>query len=338
MSGWVAGAAALGTLASGALTLNGQQQQQGNAAQAMQMAQQNYLLQKRIADQQYELSTAGRQDARGNYTHYVPGRGWVTDVTPTTQGLISASDASQRSNLVTDATRGAMERQQNFRRRQDEGGVANSMLDALKYRYGAPTMGGVSGAAKIAGVTGANEAADTAKSAIASAALRSGSGIMPTAVNFANVDRGAVTGTRSALAKADQEAPAMYEAQLGNWTKNRADPYNMLATRASNSTDMPFAPENVSTGIDNASQNAANAAAATASRGQGGPAMATNSILAANLQQRAAQPNYGAFAGGINDLLSAVLKRNQGSGSSTAMNNYLTNTGRDPSYNGGGIF
>lgn len=304
-----------GSLVSGGLGLMGQQNQQQNSAAAMQMAQQNYLLQKRIADQQYELSTAGRKDARGNYTHYVPGQGWVTDVTPTTQGLIGASDAGQRQNLVTDLTRGQMERGQNFQRRQQEGGVANSMLSALENRYGAPTREGVTGALKVANYTGANEGADNAKSAIGSAALRTGGASLPTATNFSNVDRGAVTGGRTALARADVDAPAMYEAQLGNWTKNRADPYNMLATRASNTQDVPFAPENISTGVDTASMNAANTGAATVARGQGGPAMGMNSILAATTMQNLNRPNYGMFAGGITDALTDMFKKRKSSNS-----------------------
>lgn len=331
MSGWVAAASAGGALLGGALTLNGQQQQAGNSASAMAQAQQNYLLQKRIADQQYELSTAGRRDARGNYTHYIPGRGWVTDLTPGTEGLIKASDAGQRNNLVTDLTRGATERTQNFQRRQEEGGIANSMMDALKYRYGAPSREGVSGAMKIAGVTGANEGADNAKSAIASAAMRTGTGTMPTAVNFANVDRGAVTGTRSALAKADMDAPNMYEAQLGNWTKNRSDPYNMMATRASNTDGVPFAPENVSTGVDAASMNAANTGASTVARGQGGPASAMNSILAANLQQKV--PNYGATIGAGMDTILDFLKKRKNDGIKNANEPYYGET-KDGSYGG----
>lgn len=301
-----------GSLLSGGLGLMGQQNQQANSAAAMQMAQQNYLLQKRIADQQYELSTAGRTDARGNKTTYVPGRGWVTDVTPTTKGLITASDQAQRQNLVTDVTRGDDERRQNFQRRQREGGVANSMLDALEYRYGAPSREGVTGAAKIAAVTGANEGADNAKSAIASAALRTGGASMPTAVNFSNVDRGAVTGGRTALARADVEAPNMYEAQLGNWTKNRADPYNMFATRASNSTDVPFAPENVSTGVDAVGANAGAVGASTIGRAAAGPAAAMNSILGATVLQNQNRPNYGYAVGGITDALTQLIRRNRG--------------------------
>ena len=298
-----------GTALSGLLGLSGQQQQQANSAAAMQMAMQNYLLQKRIADQQYELSTAGRQDARGNYTHYVPGRGWVTDVTPTTQGLIAASDAGQRSNLVTDATRGSAERSQNFRRRQEEGGIANTMLDALKYRYGAPTQEGVRGALRIANYTGANEGADNAKSAIASAALRTGGASLPTAINFSNVDRGAVTGGRTALARADVDAPSMYEAQLGKWTENRVNPYNTMATRATNSDGVPFAPENISTGLDAVGANAAGVGASTVGRAVAGPATAMNSILAATALQNQSRPNYGMFAGGITDALTNFFKK-----------------------------
>lgn len=295
-----------GSAISGGLGLMGQSAQSQQAANAMTMAQQNFLLQRKAQQDQYELSTAGQTDARGNYTHYVPGRGWVTDVTPETKGLITSSDANQRNNAVTALTRGRMEQGQNFQRRQQEGGIAQSLLDQYKAGYGAPTREGVQGQQRLAGVTGANETADNMKSGIAAAALRSGGSLLPVANNFANINRGAVVGTRSAIANADAASPGIYEAQKQNYTKSMTEPYNLMATRASNITDTPFTPENVSAGVDSTRQAADAYGQNSMSKAIGGPAAGINSILAASMQQKV--PNYDLFAGGMTENIKNILK------------------------------
>ena len=87
-----------GSVASGIMALLNQGQSNTNQANQLQLALANYNLQKQQGERQYELATAGRQDARGNKTKYVPGVGWVEDVTPETRDIVKGSDAVQRQS------------------------------------------------------------------------------------------------------------------------------------------------------------------------------------------------------------------------------------------------
>lgn len=85
-----------GTIAGGLFNMFGQQQQQ-------KLSLQQLLEQRRIAQQQYELQTAGQTDARGNRVYYVPGVGWQTEATPTTRALLGAEDTEKLQQLRQDA-------------------------------------------------------------------------------------------------------------------------------------------------------------------------------------------------------------------------------------------
>lgn len=240
-------------------------QQQGNQQAQLQLAIQNYMLQKRQADRQYELATASRQDARGNKTRYVPGVGWVQDVTSGTRDLIQGSDAVQRQNIIDMLTRGRGERDLALNRRLDEGSVSNTLLNEMKGRYGAPTKESVVGSRKIADVTGVSENADNAKSAYGTAALRSGTTTNPN--NFSNIDKGATTGIRKALAEVDAGSDPLFQQHMSSYVTGKMQPYNTMATRASNIENIPFSPE---TGSANMDASMANAAAVGATRGTAG--------------------------------------------------------------------
>lgn len=336
MTGWIAGVGAAGTAIGGGLTLLGQGQQASQQAQAMQVAQQNYLLQQKMAQQQYELSTASRRDARGDVTSYVPGQGWTTTVTPTVKGIINSSDAITQDNLAKDITQGRPQRDQAFKRGQNEGETANAMLAAIQNGYGKPHAQGVAGANTIAGVTGANEIADNMKSGMAAAALRSGGSTVPLASNFSALDRNATNGTRSAIAQSKLTSPGMYNAQLEQYNANTINPYNTMATRADNPSGVPFQPENLSAGIDNQENQAAGLGQQTLSRGSPGAQTGANSMIAALLAQK--QPDYGTFAGGLTANLKNLIPMLNGTpGSGGAWNVNQPAATSDPSTWTGGF-
>jgi len=331
---WAAAIGAAGSLGAGALNLFGQRGQQEQQQNALQIAMQDYQLRKRIADQQYELATAGTTDARGNATRYVPGRGWVTDLTPESKSTLARSDAVQNQGYTESLGRGADERRGAFNRRLTEGSAANPLLDAMRYGYGAPTREGVGGANKIAGVTGASEGADQARSGFNAAALRTGSGGVPLQNTIAGIDRGATTGIRSALARGDAEEGPLFQQMLSQFNESKLNPYNMLASRASNVENMPFNPESISTGTDAATMMRARSGGAYT--GGAGMAGAVNPLLATMLAQRG--PNYDTFIGGLTENLKNFFPSGGSTPSNDVIMNYATRRNRDPSYNGGGGF
>lgn len=283
-------------------------QQQANQERQLQLAIQNYMLQKKQVDQQYELSTAGRQDARGNRTKYVPGYGWVQDVTSGTRDLIQGSDAVQRQNIIDMLTRGRGERNLALDRRLDEGNVSNTLLNEMKGRYGAPTKEGVVGANKIAAVTGVNENADNAKSAYGTAALRSGTTTNPN--NFSNIDSGAATGVRKALAQVDANSDPLFQQHMSSYMTGKMQPYNTMATRASNIENIPFAPETASSNMD---ASMANAAAVGATRGTAGASEALHRGAAGLSNAIGGQTPlpWGTFATGVGDVITDYLRGNK---------------------------
>lgn len=295
---------AAGSVGSGIMNLFNQGQQNRNQEAQLQLAIQNYNLNKQIADRQYELSTAGRQDVRGNRTKYVPGFGWTTDVTPGTRDLVSGSDAVQRQNIIDMLTRGRGERNLALDRRLTEGSAASPLLDAIRFGYGAPTKEGVVGAGKIAGVTGISENADNAKSGYGTSALRTGITTNPS--NFSNIDRGATTGIRKSLADADAGADPLYQAHLSSFTSGKMSPYNTLATRASNIENIPFTPETQSGNIDASLANAQAVGATTGTRGASEGLYRSMVPVLGAMNQRPV--NYDTFIGGVTENLKGLLR------------------------------
>lgn len=296
----------IGTGVAGGLNLMGQSNQQGYNAQSLQLAMQNYLLQKQQADRQYQLATASRTDARGNKTFYVPGVGWQTQLTPTTQSIINESDAITQANNRGQIVRGESDRSRNFQRRLTEGSAADPLLQAVINNYGGPTREGVTGKNTIANVTGAAENADAIRNGYTSAALRTGGSTVPLAANMNQLDRGGTAGIRSALAKSDAEGDPLFQAQLRNFQGNKLDPYNMLATRAGNSSDVPFQPENISSGIDSSLNSSASMGAYKGGAGSEALYRGLAPVLGAYGQQTT--PNYDLFAAGVTANLKNLLK------------------------------
>lgn len=290
---WAAAIGLGGSLISGGLGLMGQSQQSANQAEALRLAMMNYQLQQRQMDRQWELATAGQTDARGNRLIYTPDRGWVTYTSPQTQSLINQSDAVQRMNMAEAMGRGRLERGQAFDRRQQEGVAASPLLQQFMQQYGAPTRESVAGANTIANVTGANENADAIRSGYTSAALRTGGSISPLQQSLSSLDRGATAGVRSALARGAAEGGPLFQQMMDQYTGGKLNPYNTLATRASNVENMPFQPEQLTGNLDAAALNRA----AMGTRYGVGQAPGSNALLAAMASQR--QPNYDTFAAGV---------------------------------------
>lgn len=303
--------------------------QQGAQKDAMQLQMENLAFQREQARRQYELATAGRTNARGDQTRYIPDQGWVVLNSPDTASRITNDNRLNTLETERQLSVNEPERNRASTRRVHESSAAEPLLSDFAQGYGMPTRGGVKGKNAIAAATAATEASDLNQNAAMGAALRTGSR-MPVSGSA----KGA-TGLRTALAGADASGDQMYESMLKAAQGNKLDPYNMLATRASGET--PRLPESLSGDLNS---GLANAAAVGAMRGVGtgaGVGDATKGLAAQLMIGGQQQPSYDAFAG----VLAKVLKGKFGfdnGGSSDPMNDYLTNKNRDASYHGGGGF
>lgn len=301
----------IGSGVSGGLNLLGQSQQQKYQQDQLQLAIQNYMLQKQQADRQYELSTAGQTDARGNQLQYIPGRGWVTTLTPQSQSIVSASDALQQAGQRRALTTGQEDVSRNFKRRLMEGDAADPLLRQLMSGYGAPTREGVGGRNLVSNVTKTSENADALRNAYSSAALRTGQGSVPLALNMQQLDKGGTAGIRSAIAESGAQTDPLFQAQMQQYQQGKLNPYNMLASRASNSSDVATQPENITGGLDTRSMYA-NAGSARGNA-PGSEALYRGVMPALNAYGAQTTPNYDLFAAGVTANLKQLL-RGSGSG------------------------
>lgn len=287
-------------LASAGLTLFGQMQQQKQAAVQAALMQRQLNQQQRIADQQMELQTAGTRTARGDTTRYVPGVGWIEELSPGSRLLQGASDKEQLLRNTEDANRSREGRRQNFARRQEESSAADTLLREYRGVQGR-SRAGVEGALAERNLAAVQDPLDSTRQAVQMQALRSGSG----AANVLDAlsQRGRL-GTRSALAEARVQAPQVYEDEQSSRKSNTLNQYNTLATRASNTDDVPFEASNIADNLDLGA--ARSRALAPQFGGVASAALARGGAGVLDALQRQTQPNYGAAAFGVGSSLSGL--------------------------------
>jgi hypothetical protein len=276
-------------------------------------------LQRAMADRQYTLSTSGQTDERGNQLIYDPtSNTWKTLLSPEGKALLARSDAINRMHDVDTLGRGASERSANYQRRLAEGSTAAPLLDAIRYGYGAPTKEGVVGANKVAAATNASEGADLARTGYTGAALRTGFGYTPLQQTLASVDRSAVSGQRGALASAEASGGDDYNTKLANFIGSKLSPYNTLATRASNTENVPFAPYD--SGMASASLNRAiRAPTGTYNPNAGAVGTAANKNLIDAIGKMPGDET-GRAVGTVANSLLEYFKKQQGGGSGFTTN------------------
>lgn len=329
-----------GTALSTGSTLLGQGQQAALGREQLGLSRDVQGQQALLAQLQTQMAMAPRRDARGNTSFYQPGVGWDTNLSPTTRSIIGSSDEMTRRGLINQLIRGEGERKSSFDRRLTEGQAADPLLRAVMYGYGAPTKEGVAGSNAVANATAATEQGDNIRRGFSSAALRTGEGTVPLASNMSQIDKGATAGLRTALARSDAEADPLFQAQLKQFQEGKLNPYGMLRASSSNSNDLPFQPENLSSGVDAGLLSGA----IYGPRSVGGGSEALYRGLVPTMSAYGAQtrPNYGLAAAGMTDMIVELLKQSRGNGiyqvGSKPFDDFLNNTNRDPMYKGGGGF
>lgn len=278
----------------------------------LQAAMMQYKIQKQIADQQYELSTAGQQDARGNITEYIPGRGFVTMPSDATRGLIGASDREERLRLTEDQTRGRYGRERNFARRTGEDALAQTLLRAMQSHSGVVDPDTVTGGLAESGAANINDKANFAKNAIGMQAIRSG---MSSGDVTTQIDDKSRNGLRSVLMDARLQGRPEATKQNATTTQTQLGLYNPLASRAANIDDVPFSPNTQNDVLASVLNNQRQTG--VAGLGQASAAMARGFDPLSTALGRAKQPNFGAAAGAFGSIIQDLLRDKSGTNSNT---------------------
>jgi len=227
-----------------------------NAAN-LQRQDQSAFMQQLLAREYQQMAQAGTTNARGDRTEYIPGVGWVTNPSDATKGLISATDAEQRARLTSDAVIRRRGLQENESRRLNEGAAADSFMQQLlqEPNYSVQSL---RDELLNRATTDTNKAFDRTSDRLGTQALRSGSSNAGEIMRSLNDQRGEAV--RSAGANASNDARQMFEQLETARTGRAGNLYNLLATRASNFEDTPFAPSNVNNELSAASSGGRSAA------------------------------------------------------------------------------
>lgn len=300
MSGWVAGATALGALVSGGIGLMGQQQQAGYQGSQLAQAQANYQLQKQAQEFQQRLATGSRTDSLGNKVYW-DGTGWKTETTPGTLGVLLASQANERMHQTAGGIRSELGQENNFARRGDAGVAADSALRNYANNAGRPTLEGVQSRDTIARATQAGGSRSALTDAVARNVLRSGGNPVTGARSLDAVNAEGRNNLTGAIAGAQKDSPGEFLNQDQAWGASNMNKIAPLSSIAGNVSDTAVAPSNAGAPVDAMLGQAATYGAATAGRGSA----ATNAANAGILDVKGYQPNYGGTA---SSMMNAVLQ------------------------------
>ena len=186
----------------------------------------------------------GSTDIRGVRTHFVPGKGWVVEGTPTVNALVKAQDAEQMLKLTHDLPQRRKIMDRNYARSFGEEALADTYMRKLNNRYVLPDDA---------------YAADLLEAQTAE--LRRGSADAARRL-FTNVSRTggnirAYQETADALSRSNNRAYAdaglkakllsrnvgLREAEARD--NSLSNLYNLFATRASQMPDVGYRPENI---------------------------------------------------------------------------------------------
>lgn len=170
-----------------------------------QQARQDAINESRKQQQEAKLGTT---DAAGNRTYFVPGQGWVTELTDDQRALLEGTEAEQLRQLTQGGARAErMDARANVMR-NDQGVMADAYMDELR---GArrPDQEALRQLLLARGMESRNAAADAAGEAVARKGIRGGGGF--NAAEVAQGARGASDASAMRQAGIDAQLQAMGE-------------------------------------------------------------------------------------------------------------------------------
>lgn len=198
------------------------------------------FLQRILASRLLDAQLAPTTNVRGDRTVYIPGVGWQTIPSEMTEQITRAGDQAQETRLTRDEVVRNEERQRGLARRGEEGRTANSLLNRLQDRIRNPqfTPESIYADQSRQFTTQTNRAFDDIANVVARSANRGAVGgegaLRGLARERANqLAAGAPTrsGARETALRLNQAGEA-----------GDANLYNVLASRATNTGEVPFTP------------------------------------------------------------------------------------------------
>lgn len=206
---------------------------------ARERERQDRIAQAQKNDREQKL---GFTDSDGSRVHFVPGQGWVSDLSDSAQGIQDAQRREQMDVLTKDLPmrRRAMER--NEQRSFEDEATADGMRRDLKDLRRAPDSE-LENLLYGSATRGMNEAFDKSQAAAVTAAARTGTSNIDRILHGLNKDRAEAFG--NAAMEAKLKARGSGDAAFENKRSSLANLYNMFATRASVAPDVSYQPMNV---------------------------------------------------------------------------------------------
>ena len=246
----IGGAGALGSAGLGAIATGNaaRSNERINNANLQEQRRQNQI-QRIMAERLLSIQLQGSEDAFGNRSEFIPGRGFVTTPTDSVKTLQNASVREQTQQLTTDATRQREGRERSAQRGREEGSTADSLLAEFRRIVSNPQ----SAQELFQLLLGSGQQAfqgeqDRQLQQVLRQNLRSGG----------SAESGGKHIAKFAAEGAGQRRDAAVDARLKSITGadeinnsrrgNTANLFNQFAQRAQNSFgNMPFAPDAIST-------------------------------------------------------------------------------------------
>lgn len=257
-AGGALGSAGLGAMASGAnadtiAALN---------ARSIQSQERENFLRRVLADRLLNIQLQGGEDAFGNATRFIPGRGFVVELDPRVQQIQNASLREQLMRTTRDADIRREGLEANAVRRREEGAIANTLRDRFVRELQDPhtNESDLFRLLLASGQGAAQQESDRILQQVLRQNLRAGGSSSAAANILSQFANDAATRRQDAAVSARLAAITGAEDINNTRLGNRSNLMNLFATRASNFADVPFAPEQLSagaTGFGNAQRQGA---------------------------------------------------------------------------------
>jgi len=204
------------------------------------------LLRNYYASQADADAKLGTTNSRGDRTYFIPGVGYVTDLSDMGEALQDSSDTEMLRRSTQDSALARELTQRGFRRQLDEGDYAANLLQELK-RGPTITADQLESMLREQGRRDVGESYDKATNNVSRTALRTGAN-MGDALKKIIAERGKTMGNIGKDAK--MQALNMFDTMEGNRVNRNGSLYNTFATRASGVPNTQFQPFDVAGASD----------------------------------------------------------------------------------------
>lgn len=196
----------------------------------------------RAAEEARTQSFEGTTDAAGNRIHYVPGEGWVTDLSAESKAKQMLQDREQMRVMMEDLPMKREQMRTNQTRQLAEGETARSLLDQFK-RVEDVDANVIERQMRADAARGAGDEYSKITSPVIGKALRSGSS------NIGYLMDQLAKGRSAAMGKSMADIPSAARERADAITSGKkgqlANLYNMFASRSATMPGVSYAPQNI---------------------------------------------------------------------------------------------